>query len=94
MQILIRIGLNFGDVVHQENDVFGDAVNICSRIQPLAQPGGICISETIYENVKDISQFQFQKLPTSELKNVSRKVEVYKVSLPWAGQEDTDKILI
>jgi len=84
MQILVRVGLNYGDVVHQENDVFGDAVNICSRIQPLAPPGGICLSEEVYRSVKDSSPYQFQILPTPELKNVARRVEVYQVSLPWS----------
>jgi len=83
MQIQIRIGLNFGDVVHQENDVFGDVVNICSRIQPLAEPGGICVSEQVYTKVKDKRLFEFQKLPSVELKNVIRPVVVYRVLLPW-----------
>jgi len=82
MQIQIRVGVHWGEVVHQENDVFGNSVNICSRIQPLAPPGGICISERVYEKVKDKSPYPFQKLPTPELKNVSEQVEVYQVLLP------------
>lgn len=87
MQILVRIGLHYGDVVHQENDVFGNAVNICSRIQPIAQPGGICISEDVYNRVKDSSPLQFRKLPTPEMKNVLNPVEVYEASLPWLNSE-------
>ncbi len=83
VQIQIRVGVHWGDVVHQENDVFGNSVNICSRIQPLAPPGGICISEQVYDQVKDKSPFPFQKLPTPELKNVSEHIEVYEVLLPW-----------
>ncbi len=89
LQIQIRIGLHYGDVVHQENDVFGDAVNICSRIQPLAPPGGICLSEQAFSEVKGKSSFQFQKLPTPELKNVIHPVEVYQVLLPWLLSSET-----
>jgi len=83
MQIQVRIGLHYGEVAHQENDVFGNAVNICSRIQPLSLPGGICLTGQVYDKVRDESTFQFQKLPNPELKNVSETVEVYQVLLPW-----------
>jgi adenylate cyclase len=89
LQIQIRIGLHYGDIVHQDNDVFGDAVNICSRIQPLAAPGGICLSEQVFSEVNGRSPFQFQKLPTPALKNVIRPVVVYQVLLPWLGPTET-----
>lgn len=91
MRIRIRIGLHRGDVVHQEGDVFGDAVNICSRIQPLAVPGGICISEQVYQEIKDLADLQFKKLPPQELKNVLHPVEVYQVLLPWLSEEEPEK---
>lgn len=89
MQILVRIGIHVGDVVHQENDVFGDAVNICSRIQPLAPPGGICVSEEVRDEILDASPFELRKLPTPELKNVMRRVEVYQVLLPWSSSSES-----
>ncbi len=83
MQIQVRIGIHYGEVAHQENDVFGNAVNICSRVQPLSLPGGICISGQVYDKIHEKSVFQLQKLPNPELKNVSESIEVYQVLLPW-----------
>lgn len=75
----LRIGIHVGDVVHKDDDVFGDAVNIASRLEPLAEPGGVCISQQVYDQIQNKVEFRLQKLPTHQLKNVSTKIEVYKV---------------
>ncbi len=79
----LRIGVHLGDVVHTENDVLGDAINLASRIEPLAEPGGICVSEQVFAQVRNKIPNSLTKLAPVDLKNVRFPLDVYKVDLPW-----------
>ena len=79
----LRIGLHLGDVVYRENDVFGDGVNIASRIEPLAQPGGICLSQQVYDQVHNKFAGKFIKLGAVDLKNIQVPLNIYRLLLPW-----------
>jgi len=85
--IVVRIGINLGEVRIEEDDLFGDEVNIAARIQPLAEPGGICITREVYDHVKCKLSFVAANMGLKELKNITHKVEVYKILVPTFGQE-------
>lgn len=80
-RIEFRIGINLGDIIFEEGDIFGDGVNVASRIEQLAEVGGICVSEAVYEQVADRLEIAFDDLGHRELKNISRRVQVWRVVL-------------
>jgi len=82
-QIQVRIGIHIGDVVHRGGDVYGDGVNIASRIEPLASPGGICLSMDVERQIRNAVETRFEKLAPTELKNISVPMELFRIVLPW-----------
>src|ERR1700726_402333 len=85
-QIELRIGIHIGDVVHRGGDVYGDGVNIASRIEPLAGAGGICVSMDVERQIRNAVETRFEKLATTELKNISVPMELFRIVLPWERQ--------
>ena len=79
----IRIGIHLGDVIHRDGDVYGDGVNIASRIESLAEPGGICISEFFYDQIRKRLDTPLVSMGRKKLKNIEDPIEIYKVVLPW-----------
>jgi adenylate cyclase len=90
-KIIIRVGIHIGDVMIEENDVFGDGVNIASRIQSLAEPGGINISGSVYEQVKNSLNLRVIRLGVPQLKNVKDPVKVYQV-LVLPGEKEQKRL--
>jgi adenylate cyclase len=87
--IRIRIGVHLGDVVQNGSDILGDAVNIAARIEPLAEPGGVCVSGAVFEQVRTKVHDKFAKLPAKQLKGLQSPMDVYRVLLPWT-QDGTE----
>jgi adenylate cyclase len=82
-RIHLRVGVHLGDIIETEDDISGDAVNVASRIEPLAEDGGVCITRQVYDHVQNKFELPFGNLGSKALKNVSLPVEVYKLILPW-----------
>jgi adenylate cyclase len=76
-RIRFRIGINLGDVIVEEHDIFGDGVNVAARIEALAEPGGICVSRMVRDNVRDKLDYTFEDLGEQRVKNIARPVRVY-----------------
>jgi len=76
-----RIGINVGDIIIDGDDIFGDGVNVAARLEALAEPGGICVSRVVRDQVLDKLSFAFEDLGAQEVKNIARPVDVYRVSL-------------
>ena len=85
-RIELRVGVHVGDVVHNQDDILGDAVNVSSRIEPLAEAGGVCISEQVYDHVRNKIDLALEKLEGKTLKNVKLPVDVYKIVMPWEAE--------
>ena len=85
-QIQVRIGIHIGDVVHRAGDVYGDGVNIASRIEPLANAGGICVSMDVERQIRNALEARFEKLAPTELKNISIPMDLFRIVLPWERQ--------
>ena len=80
-QMQFRIGINLGDVIHDEARVYGDGVNIAARLEGIAEPGGICVSGTAYEHVHKKLSHTFTDLGEQQLKNIAAPVRVYRLEL-------------
>lgn len=81
-----RIGVNLGDVIVEDDNLYGSGVNVAVRLEQLAEPGGICISHTVYDQVRKIVEIPFQDIGERRLKNIADPVHVYRIlpsPVPW-----------
>ncbi len=76
-----RVGVNLGEVIHDRDDIYGDGVNVAARIQELAEPGGVCISGTVYDQVTGKVDQEFDDLGHRKVKNIVRSIHVYRAHL-------------
>src|ERR1700738_4157168 len=76
-QIRFRIGVNLGDIIAEGGDIFGDGVNVAARLEALAEPGGICVSRTVRDHIRDKLPYPFEDRGEQSVKNIARPVRVY-----------------
>ena len=82
----LRIGLHLGDVVESAGDISGDAVNVASRIEPLAEDGGVCLTRQVYDHVQNKFEVPFASLGSRSLSGVSVPFEVFRMVMPWEAE--------
>src|SRR5436305_4248128 len=87
-RIELKIGIHIGDVVHRGGDVYGDGVNIASRIEPLAGAGGICVLMDVECQIRNALEARLGKLAPTELKNISVPMDLFRIVLPWEKKPD------
>lgn len=80
-RIEFRIGINVGDIISDDNDIYGDGVNVAARLEALAEPGGILISRNVHDQVRDKLSFSFEDLGDQTVKNIARPIGVHRVSI-------------
>jgi adenylate cyclase len=86
-RIHLRVGVHLGDVVESQGDISGDAVNIASRIEALADDSGACITRQVYDQVRGKFELKLESIGAKALKNVKEPIEVYRVLMPWSKEE-------
>ncbi len=92
-RIELRIGINLGDVIVEDDDLYGDGVNIAARIEALADAGGVFVSNTVHDHVRDRLPFVFEDLGEQQVKNIARPVRVYRVRDAGAAEAPTPPAL-
>src|SRR5437899_3812137 len=78
-RIEFRIGINLGDIIIDKHDIYGDGVNVAARLEALAEPGGICVSRVVRDQVRDKVEFGFEDLGEQQVKNIARPVRAYRI---------------
>jgi TolB-like protein len=85
-RVHLRVGIHLGDIVESEGDISGDAVNVASRIEALAEDGGVCMTRQVYDQVANKFDVPMKSLGVKSLKNVTMPLEVYQLVMPWRSQ--------
>src|SRR5262249_17973473 len=86
-RIEFRIGINIGDIIVEADDIYGDGVNVAARLEALAEPGGVCVSRVVRDQVRDKLDVAFEGRGEQRVKNIARPVHAYRI--PVAGSAPT-----
>ena len=84
-RIEFRVGINLGDIIIDGDDIFGDGVNVAARLETLAEPGGICVSHVVRDQVRDKLAFAFEDMGEQQVKNIARPVRIHRIRIDAAA---------
>ncbi|HZW58496.1 MAG TPA: adenylate/guanylate cyclase domain-containing protein [Nitrososphaerales archaeon] len=91
-RLILRVGIHVGDVLESsDGDISVDAVNVASRIEPLAQPGGVCLTRQVFDHVQNKFDLSLQSLGLKTLKNVVEPIEIFKMVMPWQSEKRSEE---
>jgi adenylate cyclase len=94
-KVQFRIGVNLGDVIEDRGDIYGDGVNIAARLESVADPGGVCVSASVFEQIRGKLDFHFEDMGEQEFKNIAEKIRSYRViPIPAQLSPDTFEALV
>src|SRR5262249_55424307 len=93
-RITFRMGVNLGDVIVEEHDIFGDGVNVAARLEALAEPGGICISRVVRDQIRDKLPYPFEDRGEQSVKNIVRSLQVYALRREAVAELPISPVLI
>lgn len=85
-RLWFRIGIHLGEIISSKQDINGDSVNIASRIESIAEPGGICVTQQVYDQIRNKFEFPIVSVGIRELKNIQMPLQIYKIILPWGSK--------
>ena len=87
--IKFRIGINVGDIIIDRRDIYGDGVNVAARLEALAEPGGICVSQVVRDQVRDKLNFAFEDMGEQQVKNIARPISAHRIRVrPGGGRSE------
>ena len=93
-RVQFRVGINVGDVIIDGDDIYGDGVNIAARLEGIADPGSVCISEAAYQQVRDRLDYRFEEMGERTLKNIARPVRVYRIAIHGEPQREAKALAL
>ncbi|HEY7748628.1 MAG TPA: adenylate/guanylate cyclase domain-containing protein [Aestuariivirgaceae bacterium] len=85
-QMYFRIGINVGDIMVKEGDLYGDNVNVAARVESVAEAGGICVTRAVRDQVRDRVEFEFEDLGERQVKNISRPIRIFRLLFDPEGE--------
>ena len=88
-RVMLRIGVNLGDIIVEGSDLYGDGVNVAARLEAISEPGGVCISGTVFDHIKGKVDLDFSDLGEQRVKNIEQPVRVYRVVLEQEGETES-----